>query len=121
MLKRIGLSMAVAAGLLAFAAPRQASAETHFGIYVGAAPRVYAPAPVYDYGYNYDPYADSYYNYPAPVYSYPAPAYVSPYSYGYNYGYGYRDRGWREHERHEMRERQRHAEHEWREHNRGWR
>jgi hypothetical protein len=114
MFKRIGLSMAIAAGLLAFAAPRQASAETHFGVYIGTAPRVYAPAPVY----NYDPYVDPYYG-AAPVYSYPAPVYVSPYSYGYSYGY--RDRGWREHERHEMMERQRHAEHEWREHHRGWR
>lgn len=118
MLKRIGLSIALLAGLAIFAAPKQAQAETHFGVYVGAAPRVYTyPAPVYDYGY--DPYSDYYYNAPAPVYSYPAPVYSSPY-YGNGYGYGYRDRGWREHERHEWMEHQRHAEHEWREHH-GWR
>lgn len=98
MLKRIGLSMALLAGLVAFAAPRQAKAETRFGIYVGSGPQVYAPAPAPVY--NYDPYAYSngYYDYPAPVYSYPAPAYVAPYSYGYY------SHGWRDHDRHEFRE-----------------
>ncbi len=119
MLKRIGLSMALAAGLIAFAAPRQAKAETHFGVYVGAGPRIYtAPPPAYGYDpYAYDPYADSY-NYPPPVYSYPAPAYAAPYDYGY--GYGYYGRGWRDHDRHEWREHERHEEHEYREHH-GWR
>src|SRR3954471_14826804 len=92
MFKRIGLSMALLAGMLAFAAPRKANAEVHFGVYVGA------PAPVYSYpaypAYGYDPY------YAAPVYSYPAPAYVAPYSYGYSSRY-------RDHDRHEWRERDR--------------
>jgi hypothetical protein len=115
MVKRIGLSVALLAGLVAFAAPRQANAETHFGVYIGTAPRVYtAPAPVYGYDPYAAPYVDPYYdNYAAPVYSYPAPVYVAP-----SYGYGYYGHGWRDHDRHEMRE---HERHEMREHNRGWR
>ena len=113
MFKRIGLSVALLAGLAVFAAPQQANAETHFGVYIGTAPRVYtAPAPAY----GYDPYSD-YYNYPAPAYSYPAPVYVAP-SYVYGYGRGYYGR---DYDRHEWRERERHEQHERSEHSRGWR
>lgn len=108
MLKKIGFSAMLLAGLLVFAAPRRADAEVRFGVTVG-------PAPVYTYPaypadpYAYDPYSN-YYSYPAPVYTYPAPTYVAPYSYGY---YG---RSWRDHDRHEWREHERHERHEFREH-----
>jgi hypothetical protein len=98
MLKRIGLSVMLLAGVLAFAAPRRADAAVRFGIYLGAPAPVYA-APAYPAypAYNYNPYPD-YYAAP-PVYDYPAPVYVAPYSYG-----GYYGNHWREHDRHEMRE-----------------
>ena len=41
MFKRIGFSMALLAGLVAFAAPKPADAKVHIGVYLGA------PAPVY--------------------------------------------------------------------------
>jgi hypothetical protein len=111
MFKRIGISMALLAGLMAFATPRKANAEVHFGVYVGTPAPVYSYRPAYpSYSYGYDSYSD-YYSYPAPVYSYPAPV----------YSYGYRDNRSIEHQRHEMRERLEHQRHEMREHGRGWR
>lgn len=128
MFKRIGLSVALLAGLLIFAAPRKANAEVHFGVILGAPAPVYTapPPPAYGYDpYGYDPYAGGYgYDYAPPAYDYPAPAYVSPYS-GYGYGGGYYGGwGWGGHERHEWREHERHEMHEMREHGgwgRGWR
>ena len=115
MLKRIGLSVMLLAGAMAFAAPRQADAAVRFGVTVGGPAYTY-PAPAYP-AYGYDPYGD-YYNAPAPVYPYPAPApvYVAPYAY-YGNG-GYYGNGWRDHDRHEYRE---HERHEFREHGRGGR
>src|SRR3954471_15863279 len=105
MLKKIGFSVALLGGL-AFAAPRPAKAEVHFGVYVGAPAPVYRTVPGYPaYGYD-NSYVDSYAYSAAPVYA--APAYVAPYSYGYGYGYRDRDR----HERHEWRERVEHERHE---------
>jgi hypothetical protein len=103
MIKKIGLSVALLAGLFVLS-PRPAKAEVHFGVYVGAPAYTYPAYPAY----GYDAYPDYYAN-PAPVYRYPAPAYVTPY---YSYGYGsryYRDR---EHERHEFREHERHERNE---------
>ena len=102
MIKKIGLSVALLAGLFVLA-PRPAKAEVHFGVYVGAPAYTYPAYPAY----GHDAYP-GYYSYPAPVYPN-----VTPY---YSYGYGsryYRDR---EHERHEWRERQRHEQHERNEH-----
>jgi hypothetical protein len=107
MFKRIGISMALLAGLVAFAAPKQAEAKVHIGVYLGAPAPVYT-APAYP-AYGYDSYVDPY----ATPYVYPAPVYVSPYSYGGGY---YRNYG---HERHEWRERMEHERHEMREHGRG--
>src|SRR5437764_9227807 len=108
MLKKIGFSVALLGGLMAFAAPRPAKAEVHFGVYVGAPAPVYRTVPPYPaYGYD-NSYVDPYAYPAAPVYA--APTYVAPYS----YGYGYRDR-----DRHEWRERaehERHERHEWFEH-----
>jgi hypothetical protein len=100
MFKKIGLSVALMAGLFVFA-PRPAKAEVHFGVYVGAPAYTYPAYPAY----GYDAYP-----YPAPVY--PAPTYVAPYSYGYGSRY-YRDR---DHDRHERREHQEHERHERNEH-----
>lgn len=107
MIKKIGLSVALLAGMFVLA-PRPAKAEVHFGVYVGAPAYTYPAYPAY--GYGYDAYPDDY-AYPAPVYRYPAPAYVAPYSYGY--GSRFRDR---DHERHEWLEHQRHDRHEREEH-----
>ena len=104
MIKKIGLSMALLAGLFVFA-PRPAKAEVHFGVYVGAPAYTYPAYPAY----GYDAYPD-YYAYPAPVYPYRAPAYVAPYSYGYGSRY------YRDHDRHERRERVEHERHERNEH-----
>jgi len=110
MFKRIGISMALLAGVLAFAAPKQADAKVHIGVYLGAPAPVYtAPAyPAYGYNSYVDPYATPYVD----PYAYPAPVYVSPYSYGGRYYRNY------DHERHERME---HERHEMREHSRGWR
>ena len=99
MIKKIGLSAALLAGLFVLA-PRPAKAEVHFGVYVGAPAYSYPAYPAYGYD-----------AYPAPVYGYPAPAYVTPYA-QYDSRY-YRDR---EHERHEWLEHQRHERHEREEH-----
>jgi hypothetical protein len=105
MLKKIGLSVALLAGMVAFA-PRPAKAEVHFGVYVGAPAYTYPAYPAY--GYNTYP---DYYAYPAaPVY--PAPTYVAPYTYGYGSRY-YRDRD-RDHDRHERYERHDGDEHRFR-------
>lgn len=98
MLKRIGLSVMLLGGLLAFAAPRQADAAVRFGVYVGVPAPVYA-APAYP-AYGYDPYSD--------YYSYPAPAYVTPYYGGYYGNTYYYGNSWRDRDRHEWRERERH-------------
>src|SRR3954467_7796938 len=103
MIKKIGLSLALLAGLFVLA-PRPAKAEVHFGVYVGAPAYTYPAYPAY----GYDAYPDAY-AYPAPVYRYPAPTYVAPYSYGY--GSRYRDN-----DRHERRERVEHNRHERNEH-----
>src|SRR5947207_11573100 len=98
MLKKIGLSGLLLAGLMAFAAPRPAQAEVHFGVYVGV-PAYSSPS--YG-GYGYDPYASSYgydYGYPAPVYQYRAPAYVTPYSYAPSYRNQWGNRDWDRHDR----------------------
>ena len=109
MLKQIGLSVALLAGMFAFA-PRPAMAEVHFGVYVGAPAPVYPAYPAYPAN-GYDAYPD-YYAYPAaPVY--PAPTYVAPYSYSYGSRY-YRDRDHDRHERHERHERHDRDEHRFR-------
>ena len=108
MLKKMGLSVMLLAGLLAFAAPRKADAAVRFGVYLGA--------PAYSYPAYPAPAYPDYYDYPAPAYAYPAPyayqapAYVAPYGYGYGYGHGREFRGYerpafRGYERHERHER----------------
>ena len=47
MLKKIGFSVALLGGLMAFAAPRPAKAEVHFGVYIGAPAPVYRTVPAY--------------------------------------------------------------------------
>src|SRR5437763_1327801 len=99
MIKKIGLSLALLAGLFVLA-PRPAKAEVHFGVYVGAPAYTYPAYPAY----GYDTYPD-YYAYPAPVYPYRAPGYVTPY-------YSYRSYRERDHDRHEWREHQRNDRHD---------
>ncbi len=105
MYKLIAAPLLGLAALCVLAVPQRASAETRFGVYLGAP--AYAPAPAYSAPYYTQPY------------TYAAPAY------GYSYGYygqpGWRDDyRWREHREHEWREHERreHREHEWREHHR---
>jgi hypothetical protein len=96
--KLIQLPLFALIGVLVLGAAQHASAETRFGVYLGA------PA------YNYNP-APQYYSQP----------YAAPYSdYGYYEEPRWRDDHWRrerEHREHEWRERER-REHERREHER---
>jgi hypothetical protein len=99
MLKRAMLPVLALAALLLFAAPRPASAEVHFGVYLGAPAYAYPAYPYYPY---YSGYAPQYYYYgtPYPSYVYPAPRWRS-----YNY-YRYdrrRDRDDRDRWRYERR------------------
>ena len=113
MFKRIGISLALLAGLVAFAAPKPADAKVHIGVYLGARPVYTAPAyPAYGYNSYVDPYATPYVDPYVDPYAYPAPVYVAPYSYGGRYYRNY------DHERHERMELE---QHEMRDHSRGWR
>ncbi len=102
MLKKIGLPAMILAAM-AFVTPTSASAQVHFGIYVGPPAYVY-PADPY-YGYYADPYAYGYpyyYSHPYPyTYAYPAPGYAAPY---FSFGWGgHHDRHeWAEHGRREF-------------------
>ena len=99
MLKKIGFPMLGLAAMLMLAPLPKASAGVRAGVVVGGPAYAYPSYPdPYAYPYSYP----NYYAYPA--YPYSAPSYVYPYG-------GY----WRDHDRHEYRERR---EHEWREHER---
>jgi hypothetical protein len=107
MLKKIGLPLMLMAGMLAFAAPRQAEAKIRFGISIGA-PIYMPPAPPYPYGYSYPYPGFSSDYYAAPTYAYPygySAPYVEPYYGGFSFGF----HGRRDHDRHERNERFEHG------------
>ena len=93
MLRRIGISLLAMAAMLILISPPQASAAVRVGVYVGAPVYTYPAHPYYYVYPNRDDYYFRYSN-PAPIYLYPR---------------------WREHRRHEYRERRLHK---WREHER---
>jgi len=85
MLKTIGITTIALAGLLGFAAPKKADAETHFGVYLGGPAYTYPVAPYYA------PYGYPYYGYP----------YYGGPSYGYGFGgWGHEHHEWHGHEFH---------------------